>query len=154
MAGKPAGYTASSNHGSAISVNGMQKFGGGSGTTVEFDVPGDAVTFGFKSDSSGCGNGFGYYAVVTGNVGSADGQNEYFKFNIHLSSDDTELAPLITGDHVFGNISFKDGDGFVYLAAGDTVTLDKLPDGVNYTITENKNEDYNISWSGTTGRRN
>ena len=149
--GNQPGYTASSNHGSAISVNGTQKFGGGSGTTVEFDVPGDAVTFGFKSDSSGCGNGFGYYAIVTGDVGSADGQNEYFKFNIHLSSDDTELAPLITGDHVFGNISFKDGDGFVYLAAGDTVTLDKLPDGVNYTITENKNEDYNISWSGITG---
>lgn len=149
--GNQPGYTASSNHGSAISVNGTQKFGGGSGTTVEFDVPGDAVTFGFKSDSSGCGNGFGYYAIVTGDVGSADGQNEYFKFNIHLSSDDTELAPLITGDHVFGNISFKDGDGFVYLAAGDTVTLDKIPDGVNYTITEDKNEDYNISWSGTTG---
>ena len=149
--GAHSGYTASSNSSSAISVNGKQKFGGGSGTTVEFDVDGESVTFGFKSDSSGCGNGFGYYAVVTGNASSADEPNEYFKFNIHLSSDDTELAPLITGDHVFGNISFKDGDGFVYLAAGDTVTLDKLPDGVNYTITEDKNENYNISWSGTTG---
>ena len=142
--GAHSGYTASNNSSSAISVNGKQKFGGGGGTTVEFDVDGESVTFGFKSDSSGCGNGFGYYAVVTGNAGSADGPNEYFKFNIHLSSDNAELAPLIDGDHVFGNISFKDGDGFVYLAAGDTVTLDKIPDGVNYTITEDKNEDYNI----------
>lgn len=149
--GAHSGYTASNNSSSAISVNGKQKFGGGSGTTVEFDVDGESVTFGFKSDSSGCGNGFGYYAVVTGNAGSTYGPNEYFKFNIHLSSDNAELAPLIDGDHVFGNISFKDGDGFVYLATGDTVTLDKIPDGVNYTITEDKNEDYNISWSGTTG---
>lgn len=149
--GAHSGYTASNNSSSAISVNGKQKFGGGSGTTVEFDVDGESVTFGFKSDSSGCGNGFGYYAVVTGNASSADEPNEYFKFNIHLSSDNAELAPLIDGDHVFGNISFKDGDGFVYLATGDTVTLDKIPDGVNYTITEDKNEDYNISWSGTTG---
>lgn len=149
--GAHSGYTASNNSGSAISVNGKQKFGGGNGATVEFDVDGESVTFGFRSDSSGCGNGFGYYAVVTGNAGSTDGPNEYFKFNIHLSSDNAELAPLIDGDHVFGNISFKDGDGFVYLATGDTVTLDKIPDGVNYTITEDKNEDYNISWSGTTG---
>ncbi|MCI7619232.1 MAG: DUF5979 domain-containing protein, partial [Firmicutes bacterium] len=149
--GAHSNYTASNNSGSAISVNGKQKFGGGNGATVEFDVDGESVTFGFRSDSSGCGNGFGYYAVVTGNAGSTDGPNEYFKFNIHLSSDNAELAPLIDGDHVFGNISFKDGDGFVYLATGDTVTLDKIPDGVNYTITEDKNEDYNISWSGTTG---
>lgn len=180
--GSQPGYTASNNYSSAISVNGTRKFGGSNGTTVEFDVPGDTVTFGYRSDGSGCGNGFGYYAIVTGTgkgltitnrsiknpapeTGAieltkkvkgkgevmADGQNEYFKFNIHLSPDNTELAPLITGDHVFGNISFKDGDGFVYLAAGDTVTLDKLPNGVNYTITEDKNEDYNISWSGTTG---
>ena len=149
--GAHSGYTALNNLGPAISVNGKQKFGGGNGETVEFDVDGESVTFGFRSDSSGCGNGFGYYAVVTGNAGSADVPNEYFKFNIHLSSDNAELAPLINGDHVFGNISFKDGDGFVYLAAGDTVTLDKIPDGVNYTITEDKNEDYNISWSGTTG---
>lgn len=149
--GAHSNYTASNNSGSAISVNGKQKFGGGNGATVEFDVDGESVTFGFRSDSSGCGNGFGYYAVVTGNAGSTDGPNEYFKFNIHLSSDNAELAPLIDGDHVFGNISFKDGDGFVYLATGDTVTLDKIPDGVNYTITEDKNDDYNISWSGTTG---
>ena len=180
--GSQPGYTASNNYSSAISVNGTQKFGGGSGTTVEFDVPGDTITFGYRSDGSGCGNGFGYYAIVTGTgkgltitnrsiknpapeTGAIEltkkvkgkgevtvgGPNEYFKFNIHLSSNNRELAPLITGDHVFGNISFKDGDGFVYLADGDTVTLDKLPNGVNYTITEDKNDDYNISWSGTTG---
>ena len=54
--GSQPGYTASNNYSSAISINGTQKFGGGSGTTVEFDVPGDTVTFGYRSDGSGCGN--------------------------------------------------------------------------------------------------
>lgn len=67
--GSQPGYTASSNSGSAISVNGTRKFGGGTGATVEFDVEGDTVTFGYRSDGSGCGNGYGYYAVVTGSGG-------------------------------------------------------------------------------------
>ena len=69
-------YTASNNSSSAISVDGTQKFGGGNGTTVEFDVEGDTVTFAFRSDGSGCGNGYGYYAVVTSKVISTltDGQ--------------------------------------------------------------------------------
>lgn len=58
-------YQAAYKYRDAISINGVQKFGGGNGKTVECDVEGDTVTFGFKSDGSGCGNGYGYYAVVT-----------------------------------------------------------------------------------------
>ena len=63
-------YKAESDWDKAIS--GAQKLGGGSHTdssnTKEFDVDGDSVTFGFKSDSSNVGDGYGYYAVVTAYV--------------------------------------------------------------------------------------
>lgn len=146
-------YRADSNNSSAISVNNKKKFGGGSGTTVEFDVPGDTVTFGFKTDSSGCGNGYGYYAVVTGDaVKYEEGEaRQLFKFNVKLSTDDTNLAKMLTEERVFGDTTFKDGEGFVYLAGGESVTLDGIPAGMDYTITEEKNEDYNVSWTGTTG---
>lgn len=62
-------YTAASNYSSGIKINGIQKFGGGSGTTVECDIDGDTVTFAFRSDGSV--NGYGYYAVVTG-LGTGD----------------------------------------------------------------------------------
>ena len=146
-------YRADSNSSSAISVNGKNKFGGSSGTTVEFDVPGDTVTFGFKTDGSGCGNGYGYYAVVTNDVikHEEDEASQFFKFNIKLSSDDATLAGMLSGERVYGNITFKDGEGFVYLASGESITLDGIPAGMNYTIAEEKNEDYDISWTGTTG---
>ena len=33
---------------------------------VTLTIPGDSVTFAFRSDSSGYGQGYGYYAIVTG----------------------------------------------------------------------------------------
>ena len=33
---------------------------------VTLTLPGEAVTFAFRSDSSASGNGYGYYAMVTG----------------------------------------------------------------------------------------
>lgn len=59
-------YTAASNNSPSLTG----KLGGGSHTatsnTKEYDVDGDTVTFAFKSDSSGYGDGYGYYAVITG----------------------------------------------------------------------------------------
>ena len=150
-AGNYPNYTASGNYGSGITVNGKQKFGGGNGTTVEFDVTGDSVTFGFKSDSSN--GGFGYYAIVTGNV-SATTQTQYFKFNINLSTDDANLAKFIAGDKMYGETAFKDGSGLVYLESGGSVILDGIPSGVTYTITEEPNSDYSVSWSDTAGNGN
>ena len=76
-AGSHSSYTAASNSTSAIT--GAQKLGGvQSGTyTVNgntltsmghstFEVSGDSVTFGFKSDISQCGAGYGYYAIIRG----------------------------------------------------------------------------------------
>lgn len=68
--GAHSDYKAESDYSKAIL--GAQKLGGGSHTsssnTKEFDVDGDSVTFGFKSDYSGYGDGYGYYAVITADV--------------------------------------------------------------------------------------
>ena len=76
-AGNHPSYTATNNYSSAIS--GADKLGGvQTGTYVvngitlynmghkTLEVDGDTVTFGFKTDISSCGNGYGYYAIIRG----------------------------------------------------------------------------------------
>ena len=84
-AGNYPNYTASSDYNSTGAVTtemgglSTNKYGGsGSGSyTVngnsltsmgysQITIPGDTVTFGFKSDSGGYGNGYGYYAIISG----------------------------------------------------------------------------------------
>lgn len=171
-------YTAQNNNSSAIAVNGTKKFGGGRGTTVEFDVPGDTVTFGYRSDSSGCGNGYGYYAVVTGSGGgliisnrsitdpapesgaltlrkqvknNTSTEKEYFKFHVKLSSTNADLTKMLSGEQVYGTTIFQDGEAVIYLAADEELSLTELPSGVHYEITEEENENYDITWTSTAG---
>ena len=78
-AGSHPDYTAASNYSSGVS-GGTQLGGSQSGSyTVNgnsltsmghstFTISGDTVTFGFKSDGSVVGNGYGYYAIVTATV--------------------------------------------------------------------------------------
>lgn len=169
-------YTASGNYGSSLTG----KLGGGNGTTKEYDVDGDTVTFAFKSDSSGCGNGFGYYAVITGqgdglkitnrsktNPAPKTGSlmltkkvsgnvpaEQNFKFNITLSATDATLQKLLSGNRTYGDVSFTDGKGFVYLTPNGSVTLTDIPAGVSYSIEEESSEDYTVAWSGGTGSKN
>lgn len=58
-AGNYPSYTAGNNYNSSISG----KLGGTDGVAT-YTITGDTVTFGFKSDSSGVGSGYGYYAVI------------------------------------------------------------------------------------------
>lgn len=64
--GNHADYTAKSNYSSSFTG----KLGGGNhvnaSNTKEYTVNGDTVTFAFRSDSSGCGDGYGYWAEVSG----------------------------------------------------------------------------------------
>ena len=57
-------YTAANNYSSSLSG----KLGGGSHTSASntkiYTIDGNAVTFGFESDVSGAGDGYGYYAVI------------------------------------------------------------------------------------------
>ena len=64
FSGNHPDYTASSDHSKADIAT---QLGGGSHTsqTETYTVQGDSVTFAWKSDSGGCGDGYGYYATVT-----------------------------------------------------------------------------------------
>lgn len=70
--GNHPSYTAKDDFASGVKCgsNTTGKYGGGghtaAGNTVECDISSDIVTFAFRSDVSGVGDGYGYYAVVTG----------------------------------------------------------------------------------------
>ena len=161
-------YTASNNYSTAVSINGTSKFGGGNGTTVECDVEGDTVTFGFRSDGSV--NGYGYYAVVTGNVtsdfsitneeetaaepeygslklskavaGEGADLSQNFLFKINLTSKDATLNDKLKGSITFGDVNFKNGKATVYLKHNDVVELRNIPAGVTWEIKEKATEGY------------
>ena len=163
-------YQAANKYGDAISINGVQKFGGGIGNTVECDVEGDTVTFGFKSDGSGCGNGYGYYAVVTGDgmsdfsitneeenvtkpeygslklskvvAGKGADPSQNFLFEINLTSTDSTLSDKLKGSTTFGDVNFKDGKATIYLKDKDVVELRNIPVGVTWEIKEKPTEGY------------
>lgn len=169
-------YQAANKYGDAISINGVQKFGGGSGNTVECDVEGDTVTFGFKSDGSG--NGYGYYAVVTSdkqedfsitNEEKTEEKQEYgslklskvvagddadhsqnFRFGITLTSDDDTLSNKLKGNTTFGNVNFKDGKATVYLKDTESIELRNIPVGITWKIQEDAAEGYETTISGGT----
>lgn len=163
-------YTANSNYSTAVSIDDISKFGGGNGTTKECDISGDTVTFGFRSDSSACGNGYGYYAVVTGNVtpdfsitneeetvteqkygslklskvvaGEGVDLSQNFLFEINLTSVDPALSDKLNGSITFGDVNFKDGKATIYLKDKDVVELRNIPAGVTWEIEEKATEGY------------
>lgn len=143
------------------------KLGGSMGTKT-YDIAGDTVTFGFRSDSSG--NGYGYYAVVTGNVtsdfsitneeetatepeygslrlskvvaGEGADPSQNFLFEINLTSTDSTLSNKLKGSITFGDVNFKDGKATVYLKDKDVVELRNIPAGVTWEIKEKATEGY------------
>lgn len=74
-------YTAYNNYSTGLKSNGNTtgKYGGTTKTIIEFDVEGDSVTFGFRSDGS-VNNYYGYYAVVTGGTTDIQTKREPYVF--------------------------------------------------------------------------
>ena len=167
-------YTASNNYSTAISINGSSKFDRGNETTEECDISGDTVTFGFRSDCSV--NGYGYYAVVTGDVtfsitneetatepeygslklskvvaGKGADPSQNFLFEISLTSTDTALSDKLNGSITFGDVNFKDGKATVYLKDKDVVELRNIPVGVTWEIKEKATEGYKTEVAVGTG---
>lgn len=167
-------YTASNNYSTAISINGSSKFDRGNETTEECDISGDTVTFGFRSDGSV--NGYGYYAVVTGDVtfsitneetatepeygslklskvvaGKGADPSQNFLFEISLTSTDTALSDKLNGSITFGDVNFKDGKATVYLKDKDVVELRNIPVGVTWEIKEKATEGYKTEVAVGTG---
>ena len=160
-------YTAN-RYNTAVSINGKKQFGGGDRTTVECDIAGDTVTFGFRSD--GYGNGYGYYAVVTSDVasdlsitneeenveepeygslklskvvaGEGADPSQNFLFEISLTSTDSTLSNKLKGSITFGDVNFKGGKATVYLKDKDVVELRNIPAGVTWEIKEEATEGY------------
>lgn len=158
-------YTAYNNYGS--SETGKL---GGSMNTKTYDITGDTVTFGFRSDGSDCGNGYGYYAVVTGNVtsdfsitneeetatepeygslklskavaGEGADFSQNFLFEINLTSTDVTLSEKLKASTTFGDVNFKDGKATVYLKHNDVVELKNIPAGVTWKVKEKATEGY------------
>lgn len=172
-------YTADNNYYEAVSINGTKKFGGGNGTTVECDISGDTVTFGYRSDGSGCGNGYGYYAVVTSGdapdfsitneeenvtepeygslklskivAGEGADPSQNFLFEINLTSTDSTLSDKLKGSTTFGDVNFKNGKATVYLKNNDVVELRNIPAGVTWEIKEKATEGYKTEVTAGTG---
>lgn len=141
-----------------------------SASVLEGDINGDAVTFGFRSDSSG--GYYGYYAVVTGydqnnnpvqagvkkvvsDTNAVDVPNEYqnktYMFNVTLSnSDSSKLA----GTKIFGNTVFKDGTARVGIKPGETLNINGLPAGTTYKVEEDKYADFNTESNDASGTAN
>lgn len=158
--GNQSSYTPYSNYSSSITG----KLGGAK-TTKEYDVKGDTVTFGFRSDGS-TNNYYGYYAVVegtasnikitnqttqvpTGNLsitkkveGATDPNN--FKFQITLTAEEEDLQPYLSGSYTFGDVVFTDGVGTTYLKDGTSVFMSGIPAGLKFTV-EEETDGYTVS---------
>lgn len=151
---------------------------GGSKNTKTYDIAGDTVTFGFRSDGGGCGNGYGYYAVVTGDdidfsitneedrvekpeygslklskvvAGKGADSSQNFLFEINLTSTDPALSDKLNGSTTFGDVNFKDGKATVYLKDKDVVELRNIPVGVTWEIKEKATEGYKTEVAAGTG---
>ena len=141
---------------------------GGPKDTKTYDIEGDTVTFGFHSDNNN--NGYGYYAVVTGNVtsdfsitneeetatepeygslklskvvaGEGADLSQNFLFEINLTFTDPALSDKLKGSITFGDVNFKDGKATVYLKHNDVVELRNIPAGVTWEVKEKATEGY------------
>lgn len=146
-------YTAFNNYNSSVT----DKLGGGNHTntsnTKEYDVSGDTVTFGFRSDGGGVGDGYGYYAVVTGfdENGKTITQKECKVIEdlptVEVPAKYKDMSYLFTitltgnnikGTQIFGDVIFNDGIGMVSLKDGETVHLTDIPEGTSYIVKENE----------------
>ena len=105
-------YTADDNYSTSFTG----KLGGGDHTaesnTKTYTVPGDTVTFAYRSDGEGCGDGYGYYAVVTADV-TVDDYNEKCLQQSEITSGQT-----------------------IDISSGHTAIIRGLPDGVRYAVEE------------------
>lgn len=151
---------------------------GGSKNTKTYDIAGDTVTFGFRSDGGGCGNGYGYYAVVTGDdidffitneedsveepvygslklskvvAGKGADSSQNFLFEINLTSTESTLSDKLKGSTTFGDVNFKNGKATVYLKDKDVVELRNIPVGVTWEIKEKATEGYKTEVAVGTG---
>lgn len=83
-------------------------------------------------------------------AGDAGDQNKLWNFTVTLSDTGFNGGPYETPN---GSVSFTNGTAKFQLKHGQTVTFDKLPTGVTYTVTEQEEgqDGYKTQKSGDTG---
>lgn len=74
-----------------------------------------------------------------------------FAFTITLTASDTATQKLISGTKIFGSVPFVDGVANVSLANGESITIDSIPVGVSYAVTEQNVTGYETTKTGDTG---
>jgi hypothetical protein len=107
----------------------LKKLGGNTKTSVSFTVPGDSVTFAFRSDTSNSSY-YGYYAVVSVELKATPAELNY------LHTEEKEVSGWYlpkTGDGVYGNAVVWYNSTKLGLISGNTYTVTfTSPDGETY----------------------
>lgn len=74
-----------------------------------------------------------------------------FAFTITLTAPDATTQKLIAGTKIFGSVPFVDGVANVSLANGESITMDGIPSGVSYVVTEQSASGYETTKTGDAG---
>lgn len=161
-------YSASKNSNSSL----ISKIGGGyhlnASNTKQYDVDGDSVTFSFRSDTSGYGDGYGYYATVTG----YDAEGNIVTKTIKTVTDETSgevpqeykdktylftitlNGSKISGTQVFGDTVFQDGEAKVSLKPGESLQFNNIPELTSYHVKEDEYKGFVATSENDTGTLN
>lgn len=133
------------------------KLGGSDRRTIVYDIPGDTVTIGYRSDGSVVGDGYGYYAKITGVSG------DIFEYNLDIFYDSgpfniTKTSYNENGEEVTTTDSFDAGNDPSYLETGrctysftlyanERIKIDGLSSYSYYKLTELGSEGYTPSYT-------
>ena len=75
---------------------------------------------------------------------SADKENS-FEFTVKIGSiNNTYTAVNGAGEPVTGGVSFENGTALVHLKGGESISIQGLPSGLNYTITEDPGAEFTV----------
>lgn len=138
-AGSHPDYTSADNYGTGIVYNSNNgKFSGGNHTddanTYEFDIEENSVTFAFQSDASICGDGYGYYAVVTGLIDDVQTKRVAPTYTVTIPAD-VDLADSDCTKTVSANCDI--GDQTLKVSLNSDLTMTEASDSsvtAKYTI--------------------
>lgn len=132
--------------------------------------PGEKKSFGYYAEISGNNNASGLTAtnvsteepaLDTGDLhikkqvleadGSQSADDNIFKFNIELSSDDDKISVMLANKKDYGDVTIEGGKGSFYLSNGDRISITGIPAGVKYRITEDASDGYESALTNGNG---
>lgn len=88
---------------------------------------------------------YGGLTVTKKVTGTQVNPDQEFSFTIQLGGNSTTLQNKIKGSQIFGDTPFMDGKAIVFLKAGGRKTINGIPAGLIYTVTETPVDGYTQS---------